>query len=528
MSSEPADLRAHIVHASSRETLAGIDFVRLPGRKGHGHTTATVDFVLEKLPSLVQAALMSALEESHSQSLHDNAVSKILSQPLITLDERIKDEFISLLPDALLGFDVTVALLNNDGKPCVEVDRFCVSPPRMAGIVWTWGSAINARIPSNWHVSRLNIQASPIALRLDGQVLHTHSAMVSDAYTENWLTGAHRTIHRSASEYAKRGINVFAFDQREFGRTALDEENRSPESEYGRTHGAAQMDDRPLDGRREALNFPIRCANSGEARALRGVVACSPIVLRTTLAAQVPYWKEGDQEIIFDTVPVRADGSSLARDPLFKKMCTEDPLSVRRASSRHMSDLIHWGEELLEKITPNGRKSFKIAQLLIAHGSGDLLTSHLASQALHDKLNCDDKHIIIYQDMISFIEQRSPPPSISIDVVLSVAAECLQKNLGCQILARWCFCSCSRINLAMFADWYILPSEPPHQMIEPVGRDDEEFLAGNVGVCYLWNIGHLRRGDVAVDERPPDRLATTSFKNAYKVDRKLEMHVANA
>ncbi|KAJ6461077.1 hypothetical protein C8R45DRAFT_1081064 [Mycena sanguinolenta] len=55
--------------------------------------------------------------------------------------------------------------------------------------------------------------------------------------------GAHRTIHRSASEYAKRGINVFAFDQREFGRTALDEENRSPESEYGRTHGAAQMDD---------------------------------------------------------------------------------------------------------------------------------------------------------------------------------------------------------------------------------------------------------------------------------------------
>ncbi|KAJ7244409.1 phosphatase 2C-like domain-containing protein [Mycena haematopus] len=154
-SSEVVDLRAHFAQAASHETLAGIDLVRLPGRvgtriletqdryfatqwdltnglwklavvlDGHGDTTATVDFILEALPSMVQAALVSTLEESNPQSLHDDAVSKILSDILVTLDGRIKNDFISLLPPDLSesGFDATIALRDADGKPCVEVDR---------------------------------------------------------------------------------------------------------------------------------------------------------------------------------------------------------------------------------------------------------------------------------------------------------------------------------------------------------------------------------------------------------------------
>ncbi|KAJ7244412.1 phosphatase 2C-like domain-containing protein [Mycena haematopus] len=150
-SSELVDLRAHFVKAATHEILAGVDFVRLPGRvgtvetqdryfasqwnltnglcklavvlDGHGYTTATVDFILEALPSMVQAALVSTLEEPNSQSLHDDAVSKILSDILITLDERIENDFISLLPPDLSGFDATIALRDADGNPCVEVDR---------------------------------------------------------------------------------------------------------------------------------------------------------------------------------------------------------------------------------------------------------------------------------------------------------------------------------------------------------------------------------------------------------------------
>ncbi|KAJ7220577.1 hypothetical protein GGX14DRAFT_388992 [Mycena pura] len=84
------------------------------------------DFVLETLPSTVQAALVSAVEESNSQPLDDDTVSKLLLQTLIGLDERIKTEFVALLPpdiDALSDFDAAIALRVPDGKPRIEVDR---------------------------------------------------------------------------------------------------------------------------------------------------------------------------------------------------------------------------------------------------------------------------------------------------------------------------------------------------------------------------------------------------------------------
>ncbi|KAJ7244410.1 phosphatase 2C-like domain-containing protein [Mycena haematopus] len=123
--SELVDLRAHFAQAASHETVSGIDLVRLPGRESHGNTSATVDFIMETLPSTIQASLVSTLAESDSQSLHDSAVSKTLSEALIALDERIKNDFISLLPHDLSesGFDATVALRDADGKPCVEVER---------------------------------------------------------------------------------------------------------------------------------------------------------------------------------------------------------------------------------------------------------------------------------------------------------------------------------------------------------------------------------------------------------------------
>ena len=43
--------------------------------------------------------------------------------------------------------------------------------------------------------------------------------------------------------YASRGITVFAFDQRGFGRTGMDEDNRSPGSTYCKTTFREQMAD---------------------------------------------------------------------------------------------------------------------------------------------------------------------------------------------------------------------------------------------------------------------------------------------
>lgn len=43
--------------------------------------------------------------------------------------------------------------------------------------------------------------------------------------------------------WAARGIAVFAFDQRGFGRTAEDREQRSSDSSYGKTSGPQQNED---------------------------------------------------------------------------------------------------------------------------------------------------------------------------------------------------------------------------------------------------------------------------------------------
>jgi acylglycerol lipase len=43
--------------------------------------------------------------------------------------------------------------------------------------------------------------------------------------------------------WTARGFGVFTYDQRGFGRTALDEENRSKDSKYGKTSLDAQLED---------------------------------------------------------------------------------------------------------------------------------------------------------------------------------------------------------------------------------------------------------------------------------------------
>jgi acylglycerol lipase len=155
--------------------------------------------------------------------------------------------------------------------------------------------------------------------------------MVSDAYTEAWLVGPQSTnfytrtyfatepkavlvfIHGFAEhvgryteahpQFAARGISVFTFDQRGFGKTALDAENKSPSSAYGKTTGEHQMDDihwaiehgkkefpgLPVFlsghsmGGGEVLNFPVRRDTSD----LAGVIACSPLVQQTDPSSQL-------------------------------------------------------------------------------------------------------------------------------------------------------------------------------------------------------------------------------------------------
>ncbi|KAJ6593365.1 lysophospholipase [Mycena capillaripes] len=273
--------------------------------------------------------------------------------------------------------------------------------------------------------------------------LHSLSDMASDAYTEAWLVGPQSTkfytrtylappseskavlvfIHGFAEhvgrytwahpQFAAHGINVFTFDQRGFGKTALDAANKSKSSSYGKTSGEDQMDDikwalehaakefpgLPLFlsghsmGGGEVLNFPVR----RDASMLSGIIACSPLVHQTKPSSKIARAAGGLASVFLPylTIPAPLDYNDLSHDEAYNNMCKADPLSKLQGTLRGISDMLNWGELLLHV---NYKKWPKSVPILFVHGSGDQITSHTAANEFHDKIASDDKKIIFYPD----------------------------------------------------------------------------------------------------------------------------------
>ncbi|KAJ7270087.1 lysophospholipase [Mycena haematopus] len=273
--------------------------------------------------------------------------------------------------------------------------------------------------------------------------LHSLQDMVSDAYTEAWLVGPQSTkfytrtylappseskavlvfIHGFAEhvgryteahpQFAARGINVFTFDLRGFGNTALDAKNKSKSSAYGKTSGEHQMEDVQwaighvknefpglpvfLSGHSmgggKVLNFPVRRDASG----IAGIIACSPLVHQTKPASKVARTAGGLAAVVlpYAVIPAPLDYNELSHDEEYNKMCKTDPLSKLQGTLRGISDMLNWGEELLRV---HYKKWPKTLPILFVHGSGDQITSHTSVKEFHDKIDADDKHIIIYED----------------------------------------------------------------------------------------------------------------------------------
>ncbi|KAJ7935217.1 lysophospholipase [Mycena leptocephala] len=266
--------------------------------------------------------------------------------------------------------------------------------------------------------------------------LHGLTDMTSDAYTEAWLVGPQSTkfytrtylappseskavlvfIHGFAEhvgryteahpQFAARGINVFTFDQRGFGNTALDAENKSKSSSYGKTSGEHQMNDVKwaIDHARkefpglpvflsghsmgggEVLNYPVR----RDAGVLSGVIACSPLVHQTKPASKLARALGGlaSNFLPYLVIPAGLDYNDLSHDAEYNQMCRTDPLAKLQGTLRGISDMLNWGEELLRV---NYNKWPKTLPILF-------ITSHDAVKQFHDKIVSDDKNMIVYPD----------------------------------------------------------------------------------------------------------------------------------
>ncbi|KAF7297018.1 Serine/threonine protein phosphatase 2C [Mycena indigotica] len=101
----------------------------LPGGKwkfsmvldGHGEQDDTVDFALAELPRAVERAL--AAEFAAGNPLGNEQIAALLTRTIVALDERIKNDFLALLPADLAGFDASKELRYADGNTRVEVRR---------------------------------------------------------------------------------------------------------------------------------------------------------------------------------------------------------------------------------------------------------------------------------------------------------------------------------------------------------------------------------------------------------------------
>ncbi|KAJ7606217.1 Alpha/Beta hydrolase protein [Roridomyces roridus] len=315
--------------------------------------------------------------------------------------------------------------------------------------------------------------------------------MTSDAYTESWLVGPHATrfyartypvpssqgppkallvfVHgytehigrytEAHAKLAQRGIVVFAFDQRGFGKTALDEDNKSPDSSYGKTSSVNQLDDvcgrfcvrrtRLIDIRRsnglssthprcqfpalpiflcghsmgggEVLNYAVQRDTS----CLSGIIACSPLVLTSTARVAASRLSNHPADVDQYTVVPSASRDfydAFSHDPVFNAMCTTDPLHKAQGTLRGISDMLDAGEDLLRE---NYKKWLKSLPVLFLHGTGDNITSCAATKELYDKMEglVVDRAMITYPDGFhELVQEPSHREKVIEDMVAFVQA----------------------------------------------------------------------------------------------------------
>ncbi|KAI9511470.1 alpha beta-hydrolase [Russula earlei] len=234
--------------------------------------------------------------------------------------------------------------------------------------------------------------------------------------------------------WADHGFVVFTFDQRGFGRTALDQK-RSPGSVYGRTCDADQISDIAwaLRVAQEAnptvplflmghsmggglvLSFAMRANTQDSVSQLSGIIASSPCILLTKPQGAITRWLSSrvrsvlpNQNIpvsvepkvrrcsLFPSVPTRNSAwttQHLSHDPAVVKDNETDQLIRRSASLRAIDDMLNRGENLAKDY-----KNWPTAlPVLVVHGTEDKVCSVEAAKLFVDRLPASDKNISLYE-----------------------------------------------------------------------------------------------------------------------------------
>ncbi|KAI0032242.1 lysophospholipase [Vararia minispora EC-137] len=222
--------------------------------------------------------------------------------------------------------------------------------------------------------------------------------------------------------WARRGIALFAFDQRGFGKTALGD-RRSAHSKFGRTGGGwermvdvewavkearARVGEVPVFlmgfsmGGGIVLDFasrPESPPNKETVSLLSGVIVTSPLILLVrppprALETLLIWISKVFPNMLWYT-PVEAE--ALSHDQELVGTVKKDKLLKPYGSLEGIGDMLTRGSRLLAERLRTWPADLPV---LFLHGEGDTITSSRATRELFDKMRAADKQIILYPHMM--------------------------------------------------------------------------------------------------------------------------------
>jgi len=227
--------------------------------------------------------------------------------------------------------------------------------------------------------------------------------------------GRYEWAHRI---WASRGFTVFCYDQRGFGRTALDTKHKSKTSSYGKTCLNDQMNDVewwvqylkseypgvPLFlmghsmGGGMSLAFVTReqpPPSPDTVQLLSGVILSSPFLAQTNPAPKLLRWLGEKAALVLPNLlyPAPLDDNDLSHDPAINQAAGKDPMLKKKGSLRGLADMLGVGEDLVVKDYKNWPKQLPC---LILHGTEDKIASCKAVEEFYSKLDAQDKKLSLY------------------------------------------------------------------------------------------------------------------------------------
>ncbi|KAF9077212.1 Alpha/Beta hydrolase protein [Rhodocollybia butyracea] len=220
--------------------------------------------------------------------------------------------------------------------------------------------------------------------------------------------------------FAERGVAMFTFDQRGFGRTALDTEYKSKASAWGRTGWTDQLEDVNWAigvAKKEFPGIPVfimgQSMGGGEVlsfattkdqrytetvASLAGVIATSPLIEQTTPTSKLVRRLGAKAAIInpYKVISAAVESSHLSHNAAANEAHAKDPLIRQSGSLR--------GEKLLT----DGCNNWPNKPVLFLHGTDDKVTSYKATQRFHDLIRAENKKIILYPDQYHELHNETP------------------------------------------------------------------------------------------------------------------------